>query len=491
MSTQSVVTRRPSILVVDDEPSMLQYTRTLLEMDQYSVETATSGEEAVKRMEAQPPVDLILLDMAMPRMDGLQTIQACKRLRPEQRIVVCSCVSETSTVVQAIKMGALDYMTKPFYKSELDAILKRSLLAEQSSIVVQEESTPAPARETQEHFESLENDLFFLAASPAMRQIRSQISLVAKVDVPVLLLGESGVGKEILARLIHKLSNRSRNALVKVNCAALPVDLLESELFGYEQGAFTGATRSKPGKFELCNKGTILLDEIGEMSPVLQAKLLHVLQDGQFSRLGSRSNIAADFRVLAATNVDVQKAIADKTFREDLYYRLNAFTVTIPPLRERREEIPLLFKHFMNQFSQKYAHPCIGYSEKLINACLQYRWPGNLRELGNFVKRYMVLQDEGLAISELESKAKGLGSMNGGDGMAGNGGEFGLKSLVRNLKDKTELKAIEEALIATNWNRKLAAMRLNISYKALLYKIKQYEIVQPRSADSEIRTGLR
>lgn len=490
MNTQAVAARRPSILVVDDEPSMLQYARTLLEMDKYAVETATSGEEAVKRLEAQPPIDLILLDMAMPRMDGLQTIQACKKLRPQQRIVVCSCVSETSTVVQAIKMGALDYMTKPFYKSELDAILERSLASEQPSLAP-EETTSMPAAEGPEHFESLENDLFFLAASPAMRQIRSQISLVAKVDVPVLLLGESGVGKEILARLIHKLSNRSRNHLLKVNCAALPVDLLESELFGYEQGAFTGATRPKPGKFELCNKGTILLDEIGEMSPVLQAKLLHVLQDGQFSRLGSRSTIAADFRVLAATNVDVQRAIAEKTFREDLYYRLNAFTVSIPPLRERREEIPLLFKHFMNQFSQKYAHPCIGYSEKLINACLQYRWPGNLRELGNFVKRYMVLQDESLAISELESKAKGMGGMNGVDGMSGNGSEFGLKSLVRNLKDKTELKAIEEALIATNWNRKLAAMRLNISYKALLYKIKQYEIVQPRAMESEIRTGLR
>jgi transcriptional regulator with PAS, ATPase and Fis domain len=267
--------------------------------------------------------------------------------------------------------------------------------------------------------------------------------------------------------------------------------LLESELFGYEPGAFTGATRPKPGKFELCNKGTILLDEIGEMSPVLQAKLLHVLQDGQFSRLGGRTTIAADFRVLAATNIEVQKAIAEKTVREDLSYRLNAFTVTIPPLRERREEIPLLVKHFMNQFSQKYAHPSISYSERLIQACMQYRWPGNLRELGNFVKRYMVLQDESLAISELESKSKGQSLVSGTDGLTGNGAEFGLKSLVRNLKDKTELKAIEEALIATNWNRKLAAVRLNISYKALLYKIKQYEIIQPRSADSEVRTALR
>ncbi|HLJ28849.1 MAG TPA: sigma-54 dependent transcriptional regulator [Candidatus Angelobacter sp.] len=486
MSTQSVLTKRPNILVVDDEPSMLTYTRTLLEMDHYGVETATSGEEAVRRLESKDAVDLILLDMAMPRMDGLQTIEACKKLRPEQRIVVCSCVTDTSTVVQAIKLGALDYMTKPFYKAELDAVLKRSLATGPPS---PEEAAQSP--EGEELFESLENDLFFLAASPAMKQIRAQISLVAKVDVPVLLLGESGVGKEILARLIHKLSHRARNPLLKVNCAALPVDLLESELFGYEPGAFTGATRPKPGKFELCNKGTILLDEIGEMSPVLQAKLLHVLQDGQFSRLGGRTTIAADFRVLAATNIEVQKAIAEKTFREDLYYRLNAFTVTIPPLRERREEIPLLVKHFMNQFSQKYAHPSISYSERLIQACMQYRWPGNLRELGNFVKRYMVLQDEGLAISELESKSKGQSLASGADGLTGNGAEFGLKSLVRNLKDKTELKAIEEALIATNWNRKLAAMRLNISYKALLYKIKQYEIIQPRSADSEVRTALR
>jgi two-component system, NtrC family, response regulator AtoC len=484
MSTQAVLARRANILVVDDELSMLNYTRTLLEMEHYGVETVTSGEEALKRLGSKPPFDLILLDMAMPRMDGLQMIQAFKKLRPDQRIVVCSCVTDTSRVVQAIKLGALDYMTKPFYKAELDAVVQRSLASDHPARAVTDQ-----AGDGEEHFEALENDLFFLAASPAMKQIRAQISLVAKVDVPVLLLGESGVGKEILARLIHKLSPRGRNPLLKVNCAALPVDLLESELFGYEPGAFTGATRAKPGKFELCNKGTILLDEIGEMSPVLQAKLLHVLQDGQFSRLGSRSTIAADFRVLAATNVEVQKAIAEKTFREDLYYRLNAFTVTIPPLRERREEIPLLFKHFMNQFAQKYAHPSIAYSERLIHACLQYRWPGNLRELGNFVKRYMVLQDEALAISELESKSKGQ-SFSGVEGH-GNGPESGLKSLVRNLKDKTELKAIEEALVATNWNRKLAAMRLHISYKALLYKIKQYEIIQPRTADSDMRTALK
>jgi two-component system, NtrC family, response regulator AtoC len=481
----------PTILIVDDEPSMLRYTKTLLEVDNYAVETASSGFEAIKRVQDGLNPNLILLDMAMPSMNGLQTIEECKKIRPEQKIVVLSCVSDTSTVVQAIKLGALDYVTKPFYKSELNAVLKRCLEAEKT-----ENSRPELQRYTVSddvEVENLEDDLFFLAASPQMKQIRAQVSLVAKVDVPVLLLGESGVGKEILARLIHKMSIRAHRPLLKVNCAALPAELLESELFGYEAGAFTGANRSKPGKFELCNKGTILMDEIGEMSTALQAKLLHVLQDGSFSRLGSRSNVTVDVRVLAATNIDIPEAIANKTLREDLYYRLNAFTMQIPPLRERREEIPLLLKHFMNRLSERYAHPPLSYSERLMRSCMQYHWPGNLRELGNFVKRYLVLQDEGMAISELEAKSKGFASSSPeANGSAGSVPEGGLKSLVRGLKDEAELRAIEQALLATNWNRKLAAVRLNISYKALLYKIKQYHILPPGSARiSETRTGLR
>ncbi|PYY19760.1 MAG: sigma-54-dependent Fis family transcriptional regulator [Acidobacteria bacterium] len=482
-----------TILIVDDEPSMLRYTKTLLEVDNYSVETAGSGFEAIKRVQEGLKPSLILLDMAMPSMNGLQTIEECKKIRPEQKIVVLSCVSDTSTVVQAIKLGALDYVTKPFYKSELDAVLKRCLEPDKSAKGTVDMQRYTVSGDVQ--IESLEDDLFFLAASPQMKQIRAQVSLVAKVDVPVLLLGESGVGKEILARLIHKMSIRAHRPLLKVNCAALPAELLESELFGYEAGAFTGAQRSKPGKFEQCNRGTILLDEIGEMSTALQAKLLHVLQDGSFSRLGSRSNVTVDVRVLAATNINIEEAIANKTLREDLYYRLNAFTMHIPPLRERREEIPLLLKHFMNRLSERYANAPLSYSERLVRACMLYHWPGNLRELGNFVKRYLVLQDEDMAISELETKGKGQG--NGSTGASLNGGvvaapEGGLKSLVRTLKDEAELKAIEQALVATNWNRKLAAARLNISYKALLYKIKQYQIVPPGSTRlSEPRTGLR
>jgi transcriptional regulator with PAS, ATPase and Fis domain len=324
--------------------------------------------------------------------------------------------------------------------------------------------------------ENLDDDLFFLAASPAMKQIHAQVALVARVDVPVLLLGESGVGKEVLARLIHKMSIRSNRPLVKVNCAALPAELLESELFGYEAGAFTGATSGKPGKFELADRGTIFLDEIGEMGCSLQAKLLHVLQDGQFSRLGGKNNICADARVLAATNVDVQRAIAEYKLREDLYYRLNAFTMTIPPLRERRQEIPLLLRHYMNNLAVKFGKNPLSVSDRLIQVCLRYHWPGNLRELGNFVKRYLVLEDENLVAEELQVRSRGEYVDEQPMIQPKLAAQRGLKALVRNLKDEAEAREILRVLESTHWNRKLAAQELHISYKALSYKIKQYRL---------------
>jgi two-component system, NtrC family, response regulator AtoC len=277
------------------------------------------------------------------------------------------------------------------------------------------------------------------------------------------------------------LSPRAHRTFLKVNCAALPADLLESELFGYEPGAFTGATRSKPGKFELCDKGTFLLDEIGEMPPVLQAKLLHVLQDQQFSRLGSRSMVNIDVRILAATNIDIQQAIAAKKLREDLYYRLNAFTVHVPPLRERREEIPLLLRHFMALFATRYARAPLPVSPVLVDACRSYSWPGNLRELENFVKRYLILGDEQLALSELETQEReaGTGTASGPAAeLSAKQNPDDLKSLVRGLKDEAEREAIARTLERTRWNRKEAARRLGISYKALLYKIRRYSIDQ-------------
>src|SRR6267378_1067157 len=456
-----------NILLVDDEPGMLCYIRTLLEVDDYKVSTASTGEEALQQVEKGLRPDLVLLDLLMPGIDGLQTLEQLRQLVPGTKVVMLSCVSDTRKVVQAIRLGAHDYLTKPFQKAELDAVVDQCLGTTQQ----------AYAGEVEE----LCDDVFFVAASPAMRKIRSQAALVANVDIPVLLLGESGTGKEVLARLVHKLSPRAHRIFLTVNCAAVPADLLESELFGYEAGAFTGANHAKPGKFEICNKGTILLDEIGEMPPQLQAKLLHVLQDGQFSRLGSRSVVKSDVRILAATNIDIPEALATKRLREDLYYRLNAFTLHLPPLRERKEEIPILLKQFMSRMAERYARPQLPLSPQLLQACQDHPWPGNLRELNNFLKRYLILGDENLAVAELQPRKDGNGGAQGESGAKKGESRGGLKSLARDAKDEAEAQAITNALEQTNWNRKQAAAILQISYKALLYKIRQYGIAETKT----------
>jgi two-component system, NtrC family, response regulator AtoC len=460
----------PNILLVDDEPSVLRYTKTLLEIDNYRVETAASGEEALQRMRSGAAPSLIVLDLVMPGMDGLQTLESCKKIRPEQKILMMSCFNDTGKVVQAIKLGASDYLNKPFKPEQLQGAIRRAL----ESRCADYSATQYSVKDTAV-IENLDDDLFFLAASPAMKQLHAQVALIARVDVSVLLLGESGVGKEILARLIHKMSIRRQRPMVKVNCAALPVELLESEMFGYEAGAFTGATTTKPGKFEQAESGTILLDEIGEMSAPLQAKLLHVLQDGRFSRLGGKTSISVDARMLAATNVDVPKAIAEHKLREDLYYRLNAFTMTIPPLRERRQEIPLLLAHYMTKLAAKFGKNPLPISDRLMRECLSYHWPGNLRELENLAKRYLVLEDENLVVGELRMKGSEVGSEQQNQRHTVSSSR-GLKALVRSVKDDAEAKEIQRVLENANWNRKLAATELNISYKALSYKIKRYKL---------------
>ena len=465
------MTEKAKILLVDDEPGMLRYIKTILEVEDHQVSTASTGEEAIEAVQKGMNPDLVLLDLLMPGIDGLETLENLRKLRPGVKVVMLSCVSDTKKVVQAIRLGAADYITKPFQKAELDNVIDQCLGTNQQNYTGE--------------VEELGDETFFVAASPNMRKLRSQAALVANVDIPVLMLGESGTGKEVMARLIHKLSPRAHRTFLKVNCAAVPADLLESELFGYEAGAFTGATHAKPGKFELCNKGTILLDEIGEMPPSLQAKLLHVLQDQQFSRLGSRSVVKVDVRILAATNINIPEALANKRLREDLYYRLNAFTLHIPPLRERKEEIPILLKHFMTRLSEQYARSPLPFSPDLMQACLNYPWPGNLRELGNFVKRYLVLGDEKLAIHELQPRSDGSGAQYEPAPHRTNGGApenpGGLKGLARSAKDEAEAEAISKALDETNWNRKQAAALLQISYKALLYKIRQYGIAQTKT----------
>src|SRR6516162_9702706 len=454
------------ILVVDDEPSIRKYLQTLLEVDGFDVETVSTGRDAIKRISDGLHPDFVILDVLMPEMNGIDTLKELMQLDRSLNVIMLSCSNEVGTVVEAIRIGAHDYLTKPFEKSELDAAMLKSR---------QKKELASENQALRDYCDQVTEDLSFLAASPQMVRIRQQILQIAPVDVPVFICGESGVGKEVVSRMIHLRSKRRNQPFVKVNCAALPGELLESELFGFEQGAFTGAVRSKPGKFELANKGTIFLDEIAEMTTHLQAKLLHVLQDHQYSRLGGRHLVETDVRVLAATNVDVQEAMKSGKFREDLYYRLNVLSILVPPLRERTAEIPLLFRHFLEKYSEKFEKPPAEPSKRLMEAALEYPWPGNLRELENFVTRFVILEDDEGSFRELVEMT-GQQHRTAPREEPAAPKEQGLKALVRGLKDEAEMEAIAEALDKTNWCRKDAAKMLGISYKALLYKMRQFNL---------------
>jgi two-component system response regulator AtoC len=465
---------KDKILVVDDEPSIRKYLQTLLEVDGFDVAAVASGKQALERIGEGNRPDFIILDVLMPEMDGLETLKQLMQVDRTLNVIMLSCSNEVTTVVEAIRLGALDYLTKPFEKPELDAAILKCR---------QKQELRSENRALREYCEQLTEDLSFLAASPQMLKIRQQVLQIAPVDVPIFISGESGVGKEVIARMIHLRSMRRQQAFVKVNCAALPGELLESELFGYDQGAFTGAVRAKPGKFELANRGTIFLDEIAEMSPHLQAKLLHVLQDNQYSRLGGRTTIQVDVRVLAATNMNVKDAMRSGRFREDLYYRLSVLSIHIPPLRERTQEIPLLFRHFLVKYSEKYNKPAPDPSKHLVEATLRYPWPGNLRELENFVKRYVILEDDEGSFREL-LEMTGAQQRVAPREEAVAAKQQGLKALVRGLKDEAEMEAIADALDKTNWCRKDAAKMLGISYKALLYKMRQFNLDSGRGSRS-------
>jgi len=459
------------VLVVDDEPSIRKYLQTLLEVDGFQVTAVGSGAEALEQLQTEDRPDFVILDVLMPEMDGLETLRQMMQVDRTLNIIMLSCSNEVTTVVEAIRLGAQDYLTKPFEKPELDA----ALLKCRQKMELRKEN-----QALREYCDHLTEDLSFLAASPQMVRIRQQILQIAPVDVPVFICGESGVGKEVVARMIHMRSSRRNLPFVKVNCAALPGELLESELFGYEQGAFTGAVRSKPGKFEMANKGTIFLDEIAEMSPHLQAKLLHVLQDHQYSRLGGRHLVEVDVRVLAATNVEVQEAMKSGRLREDLYYRLNVLSINVPPLRERTTEIPLLFRHFLTKYSEKFQKEAPSPSDHLMDAAMRYPWPGNLRELENFVKRYVILEDDEGSFRELVEMGATRQRTSPREEPAP-ARDQGLKALVRGLKDEAETEAIADALEKTRWCRKDAARMLGISYKALLYKIRQFNLDSGRT----------
>jgi len=344
----------------------------------------------------------------------------------------------------------------------------------------------------QPEFEQIGDELYFVAASPVTRRLRTQAELLSQTDVPVLITGESGSGKATTARLIHSLSIRSSFEFKTVSCAALTADLLDSELFGCEKVGERGRLELKPGKFEQCAKGTILLDDIETMPTAVQSRLLQLLKTREFARFGGQSAVRVDVRILATTESNLERVVAEKKILDDLYYQLSAFDLHVPALRERREEIPLLLGHFMQRLTCRYGVPAPPFSAALLDACQNYSWPGNLRELEVFVKRFLVFRDEGAALEELQSHRARGGTRHfnaAGDGHTQKGMQgseertSSLKSLVRSAKEEAERSAIAQALEETHWNRKAAARLLSVSYRALLYKIQEYQIVPSTDSD--------
>ena len=472
----SDTTQTARMLVVSRESSALQQLLAIGKANAWQLQTAESGWEALECVQSEARPDLLLLDLARGDADGMRTLRWLRRIRPDIPIILLSSTDDAQQRQEATRLGAQDYLVRPLHAQQLESVLRGHLN--------QRDRQAAPAMVC-EDIEQISADLFFVAASPVMRKLRAQAELLAQVNVPVLIVGESGSGKGAIARLIHQLSVRSQSQFLKLNCAALPGELLECELFGYESGAFTGTLRTKAGKFQLCEKGTILLDEIAEMPTSLQAKLLHVLQDKQIYRSGGESPIDVDVRILASTSVNLEHALAAKKLREDLYYRMSAFTVHVPPLRQRIEEIPLLLGHFMRQLAKHYGLAPRNLSPAVLDVCQNYSWPGNLRELENFVKRYLVIGDEALSLGEVEGKAE----PQNGHGEPGAPGAAAaaepeerassLKLLVQNAKGAAERNAISAALEETRWNRKAAARLLKVSYRTLLYKIEQYHMSPP------------
>ena len=503
------MSQKSQVLVVDDDLTMCGFLRASLGTRNYNALTVTNADEAVRRFHSDRPA-AVLLDVVMPgSMDGLAALAAFKKIDKDVPIIVISGQGRTSVVVQAMRLGATDFLCKPFEEQELEMVLEKALKQHQ---LTQEVATLRAQLKEQSRYTML------FGHSHQMQEVRDLIERVSDTDVTVMIRGDSGVGKELVARALHEQSLRKDKPFVKVNCAALPTELLESELFGFEKGAFTGAIQHKPGKFEFANHGTMFLDEIGDMSFPLQAKLLQALQDGEFSRLGGKCDVRVDVRVITATNCDLEAAVAAGKFREDLYFRLNVVTITIPPLRERREEIPMLTDHFVKKYSVQYNKPFPGISQDLAHLFLEYEWPGNVRQLENMIKRMVVLGSEAPIVQELQQPASplhhwshttsstaprptapplqpavpppaaaaapvavaaapaalGIDSVAAMAAPAGAGAaNVSLKDIARTAARGAERELILRMLTRTRWNRKEAAEILGISYKALLYKIKE------------------
>ncbi len=460
---------KKQILVVDDEPNLRRVLRAQLERDGYDVHTAEDGEQALALLEDHH-IDLVITDLRMPRLDGMELLRRVTAFEDPAPVVMITAHGTVDTAVEALKTGAFDYITKPFDQDEVRTIVKTALRTQDLSAT--EASRTAPGvRE--------EGRYGIIGASPSLIDVYSVLDRVADTPTTVLVTGESGTGKELVARALHENSSRRERPFIKVNCAAIPRDLMESELFGYERGAFTGAVGSKPGRFELASGGTLFLDEVGSIPVEMQVKLLRALQESEFERVGGVKTIRVDVRLVAATNTDLKKEIAAGAFREDLYYRLNVVPIRLPPLRERREDIPLLVQHFVDKFNARLHKAVSGAEDQALEALSNHPWPGNIRELENVIERAVLFCDgTALRLSDLpaeiqrtEERRPDVPSTRPPRASAGL--SDGLKEQVKAAMSRLERELIVKALEQTGGNVTHAARLLKISRKGLQLKMKE------------------
>ena len=442
------------ILIVDDETSILQVFQLALQSDHHETDTASSGEEAVKKIR-DIFFDLVITDLSMPEFDGMALLKKIQEISPETVVVMMTAYGSTKTAVEAMKLGAYDYLTKPIQLDDLQKTIQNAM--SHAELVRQNRALRKV---------SLKNQKSLIGKSKQYYSIVRWIDQVAKVSASALILGESGTGKELVSREIHLRSDRSQYPFVPVNCAAIPEHLMESELFGYAKGAFTGADQHRIGYFEAAHKGTIFLDEIGEIPLNLQSKLLRVLAEKKVVRLGSNREIPVDVRVISATNRPLDEQTKQEKFREDLFYRLNVLQTSLPPLRDRAEDVPMLADHFLKKFSDEYRKDITGFDEKAIQALQNYSFPGNIRELVNIVEQIVVLQEEPVVLLEmLPEKVKSVKSK-----------KTGLASPNMNLEKQVEgleRKLISEALEKAKGVKTKAAKLLNISFRSLRYRLEK------------------
>jgi len=452
------------VLVADDESNLRRVLKAQLQHDGYEVHSVGDGEAVLEAM-SEHHIDVLITDLRMPKLDGMQVLKAVSERHPDVPVIMITAHGTVDTAVEALKLGAFDYVTKPFDRAEFRTVVSKAARTSELS---------------RKHVSGDPNErgrYRIIGQSPPMRGVYDVIEKVADTPSTVLITGESGTGKELIARALHQNSSRADKPFVSVNCAAIPPDLLESELFGYEKGAFTGAVTSKPGRFELADGGTLLLDEIAEIPVSMQVKLLRALQEQQFERVGGIKTITVDIRLVAVTNRDLKARIADGGFREDLYYRLNVVHVHLPPLRDRPSDIPLLVDHFIRKFNAKLSRAVTGFEDPAMGQLLRYGWPGNIRELENVVERCMIFAEDGkVGAQHLPAEVREAD----GDletsilaGIDATPGQTGLKEAIREATLKLERAFIGRALDQTGGNVTHTARLLKISRKSLQNKMKE------------------